>query len=36
MQTQASLLDAYRLLQEGAEALAVVERQGICIDVSLL
>jgi DNA polymerase I-like protein with 3'-5' exonuclease and polymerase domains len=31
---QASLLDAYRLLQEGAEALAVVERQGIVIDVA--
>ena len=29
----ASLLDAYQLLQAGAESLAVVERQGICIDV---
>ena len=28
-----SLIDAYRLLQSGAEALAIVERQGICIDV---
>src|SRR5689334_5155961 len=27
------LLDAYRLMQAGAEALAAVERNGICIDV---
>lgn len=27
------MLDAYRLLQAGAEALSVVERQGICVDV---